>query len=62
VIETPGPVYGDIPEKRKWTRKELAGLSLIMALLLVMMISPGTLALLFNAIVDKVFRLLWKYF
>ncbi len=44
-----------IPKRRRWERVELVGLSLIIASLLIMLISPGTLAGLFSAVVDKVF-------
>ncbi|KAB7705604.1 hypothetical protein F9802_13800 [Bacillus aerolatus] len=51
-----------IPEKRKWTRIEVVGLSLVIASLLVMLLSPGTLAGLFNSIVDQVFPVVVEIF
>ena len=43
------------PEKRKWTRIEFVGVALVVSSLLVLLISPGTLAGLFNSVVDRVF-------
>ncbi|MFD1706536.1 hypothetical protein ACFSCZ_07180 [Siminovitchia sediminis] len=51
-----------VPRRKKWERIELIGLALIVASLSVMMISPGTLAGLFNAMVDKVFPVVVEVF
>ncbi|HBZ08767.1 MAG TPA: hypothetical protein DEO65_02640 [Bacillus bacterium] len=48
--------------KKKWEKIELVGLALIIASLSVMMISPGTLAGLFTAMVDKVFPVVVEVF
>ncbi|WP_235872223.1 hypothetical protein [Siminovitchia acidinfaciens] len=51
-----------VPRKRQWEKIELVGLALIIASLSVMMISPGTLAGLFSAMVDKVFPVVVEVF
>ncbi|GIN94009.1 hypothetical protein J6TS1_26580 [Siminovitchia terrae] len=51
-----------ILRKKKWEKIELVGLALIIASLSVMMISPGTLAGLFTAMVDKVFPVVVEVF
>ncbi|WP_144460641.1 hypothetical protein [Siminovitchia fortis] len=51
-----------VPRKKKWEKIELVGLALIIASLSVMMISPGTLAGLFSAMVDKVFPVVVEVF
>lgn len=43
------------PIKRKWTRIEIVGLVLVVSSLLVLLISPGSLAGLFNSVVDRVY-------
>lgn len=48
--------------KKKWEKIELVGLALIIASLSVMIISPGTLAGLFTAMVDKVFPVVVEVF
>lgn len=50
------------PDKRKWAKIELVGLSLVIISLLVMMLSPSTLAGLFNSIVDQVFSVVVEVF
>lgn len=49
-------------DKRKWTRIEVLGLFLVITSMLVLLISPGTLAGLFNSIVDRVFPIVVNVF
>jgi hypothetical protein len=49
-------------EKRKWTGIELVGLVLVVTALLVLLISPGVLAGLFNSVVDSVYPIVVDVF
>jgi hypothetical protein len=51
-----------IPLTRKWTKIEIVGLGLVIISLLVLLITPGTLAGLFTSIVDQVFPVIVEIF
>ncbi|RBP96173.1 hypothetical protein DFO70_102500 [Cytobacillus firmus] len=58
IEETSAP----IPLTRKWTQIEVVGLGLVIISLLVLLITPGTLAGLFTSIVDQVFPVIVEIF